>query len=391
MSTKKRTRAAALTLTVGIAALNATAGVTGEPWTRHTIDNTSHGADGARPADVNGNGLPDLAVAWEEGGVVRVYLHPGFDAVREPWPMATVGEVPSPEDAVFADIDGGGHMDVISATEDHSQTMFVHWAPADPADYLKDDAWTTEAIPASRGVTRWMYAVPRMDGQGRLEIVAGSKMPNATVGVFRLPSDPRDVAGWTFTPLARASWIMSLEMVDWGGGQPRLLYSDRKDPQTRGVWLEEEDGAFTRLGGEKHEVMFLGTGPLEPDGPVCIVAATRDNGLLVFEPHEDGWHESVIPMPPGTGTGKGVAIGDVDGDGRPDIVFSCEHADRKHGVVYLSRKDGREWTAHAISGLEGVKFDQVELIDMDGDGDLDVVTCEETTGLGVVWYENPLK
>jgi hypothetical protein len=48
-----------------------------------------------------------------------------------------------------------------------------------------------------------------------------------------------------------------------------------------------------------------------------------------------------------------------------------------------------------LSGLEGYKFDRLELIDLDGDEDLDVLTCEEnfgenSWGLGVIWYENPL-
>lgn len=53
-----------------------------------------------------------------------------------------------------------------------------------------------------------------------------------------------------------------------------------------------------------------------------------------------------------------------------------------------SRTD-QPWQAHEISGPEGVRFDPVELLDRDGDGDLDVLTCEETANLGVVWYENP--
>ena len=43
-----------------------------------------------------------------------------------------------------------------------------------------------------------------------------------------------------------------------------------------------------------------------------------------------------------------------------------------------------------VSGSVGVKFDLVELVDLDGDGDLDAITCEEVDNLGVFWFENPL-
>ena len=114
---------------------------------------------------------------------------------------------------------------------------------------------------------------------------------------------------------------------------------------------------------------------------------------------ERRWQPSAIPLPDGTGGGKGVACGDVDRDGQPDLVFTCESANApRHGVVWL-RNAGRSgagpWTARAISGPVGIKFDRVELVDLDDDGDLDVLTCEEShpvegrrRGLGVIWYEN---
>ena len=100
------------------------------PWVRHTIDDSSRGADGVRLGDVNGDGLPDIVTGWEEGGRIRVYVHPGKDAVKQRWPAVTVGEVEKPEDAVFADLDGDGVLDVISSTEGETKTIFVHWAPA---------------------------------------------------------------------------------------------------------------------------------------------------------------------------------------------------------------------------------------------------------------------
>ena len=66
-----------------------------------------------------------------------------------------------------------------------------------------------------------------------------------------------------------------------------------------------------------------------------------------------------------------------------------------------------EYTAGAlargisINGAEGFIFDLLQLVDLDGDGDLDVITQEEKgpylaagyvgKELGVVWYENPAR
>ena len=100
-------------------------------------------------------------------------------------------------------------------------------------------------------------------------------------------------------------------------------------------------------------------------------------------------------MPDGFGTAKAVAVGDIDLDGTPDIVFTCEAAKGELSGVGLLRHSGdptaSQWDATDVGGPEGVKFDQVELVDLDGDGDLDILTCEETDLLGVVWYENPAR
>ena len=73
--------------------------------------------------------------------------------------------------------------------------------------------------------------------------------------------------------------------------------------------------------------------------------------------------------------------------------------DKKAGIYWLSYINDpydSEWVWHELSGIIGYKFDRIELLDMDGDGDLDVLTCEEnygnnSKGLGVIWYENPIK
>jgi hypothetical protein len=91
---------------------------------------------------------------------------------------------------------------------------------------------------------------------------------------------------------------------------------------------------------------------------------------------------------------KAVSAGDVDLDGPTDLVVSFVGARNKPALIWLSHDgsafEGR-WTVHELSGIDGVKHDLVALVDLDDDGDLDAITTEEVTNLGVIWYENPAK
>ncbi len=101
----------------------AAAGADRGPWSMHVVDASSKGADGVRLADANGDGFIDIATGWEEGGVVRVYLNPGPFRVKSNWPSVTVGRSPSPEDAVFADLDEDGATDVVGAFEGQERAV----------------------------------------------------------------------------------------------------------------------------------------------------------------------------------------------------------------------------------------------------------------------------
>ena len=365
-------------------------------WTRHTVDASSQGADGVKIADVNHDGWADITTGWEEGGVVRVYLHPGKDAVREEWPAVTVGEVESVEDAVFFDADADGIYDVVSSAEGDTRAMYFHRAPGSIEDYLTPLMWSKSPIESSRGRMQWMFAISfDVDGDGRQDLVAAGKNEGAEIGWFR--NDAEADSNWAWRTLAPVSWVMSIVSYDVNeDGNPDIVYTDRKGDR-RGVYTlisrkTGEDSYFEQaqyLGGNEYELMFMSMGNITGDEKKEILAATRDNGVLVLnESSAKKWNPSMIPYPENAGTGKGIAIGDLDGDGVNEIVLSSENAAGEHGVYALKRV-GKAWQAIDIGGLAGAKFDRIELVDMDGDGDLDVLTCEESENLGVIWYENP--
>jgi hypothetical protein len=373
------------------------------PWPRHTIDDTSDGADGVRLTDVNGDGLLDIVTGWEEGGIVRAYLHPGRGTEKKRWPSTTVGNVASPEDAVFADLDGDGAFDVISACEGKTRSLFVHWAPdSAPANFMDPLKWTTEAIPVAKGAQSWMYSLPmQVDGKNGIDLIVGSKGTGAAVGWLEAPANARTLHDWRYHRLQDAGWIMSLIAADMDGdGDTDVLVSDRKGEKRGVYWLErpvnasEDSWHRHEVGGAHREILFIDHGDLDQDGRLDVIASEK-RSLLWFRRTKGGWEEHLIPLPRGVGGGKSATICDVDCDGKMDIVFSCEGAKGKlSGMRWLSWKDSPasgHWSDHEVSGEPGTKFDRVVASDIDGDGDLDLLCCEERDGLGVFWYENPTK
>jgi hypothetical protein len=368
-------------------------------WARHTIDASSDGAEGVRLGDLDGDGLADVATAWEEGGEIRVCLNPGPSRVRSAWPSVTIGRVRSPEDAVIVDLDGDGFPDVVSCAEGRTRSVFVHWNPGDPDALLDPQSWETAPVPATVDSQMWMWCAPiQVDGRQGVDLVLGGKGDGASIGWLEAPSNPRDLDSWRWHPIRPAGWVMSILPVDLDGdGDLDLLCSDRKGPRRGVFWLERLDGdgppswVEHPIGGPDAEVMFLDLGA--PDGSPEILVASRDQGVLIIRGGPDGWEETVIPLGNETGTGKAVAAGDLDGDGRPELVVSTEDASGRHGLFQLRRSgDGPDapWSMLPISGTrDGSKYDLVRLIDLDADGDLDVLTCEERDNLGVLWHENP--
>ncbi len=375
----------------------------GEPWRRHTIDDGSQGADGVRVADINADGLPDLTTGWEEGGEVRVYVNPGPQKSRERWPSVVVGNVPSVEDAVFADINSDGRLDVVACCEGRERSVYVCFAPGTDAERFDSGAWKTMPFPSVAKARQWMFAMPlQIDGTNGVDLVLGSKGPQARVGWLQAPRRPSDLEAWKWHSICDAGWIMSLRHrdVDHDGDQD-LLISDRTH-QMAGCWWLENPGVGSMLSepwkrhpicGQDREVMFIDVADLDGDGRDDVLSAVRQDDIVVARrtaTNDPRWELSSIPMPRGVGTGKAVAVGDVQGDGTADVIVTCENARGVSGVFWMQRTGGDGWLAHDISGADrGVKYDRMELMDLDADGDLDVVTCEERDNLGVIWYENP--
>ena len=390
----------------------------GEPWDRRTIYSGPLGADGVSALDIDGNGLLDSAAPWEQSHVLTVSIHPGYKYARTtPWPTVTVAALAGAEDAVLADVDGDGAVDVIGAGQS-DRRIRISFGPAvvglsvsaKRTTLMTQAAWTIVDVAAATNLQAWMQvALADMDGDGRADIVAGGRNYPSSIGYFKAPVNRRDGAAWTWVQASDAAWTMSLIPMDVDDDEDLdLVVSDRTyyDPPPPGErvfslrgarWLENSDGAG--LTWVNHPInnaagthKFITVVDIDGDGDEDVLGGQSDTaGSALQINRNDGawltWTPVTIPTPSNTGQFQGFAVGDIDDDGIQDLVVTHAAADGPlSGVVWLR---GPTWERWEVSGPDGTKYDNAILDDVDGDGDLDIRTNEQIEQLGDIWYINP--
>ncbi len=373
-------------------------------WPLHIIDNAGRGADGVRLGLIKG--VLAITTGWEESGETKLYLHPGTEEVRKPWPNVVVGNTPSVEDAVFLPMQADYPV-ILSCCEGRERSIYVHERGVAMTSLLQSE-WQSFLLSSSQQKMQWMFCVPfQLDEKNGLDLICAGKNENAAIGWFEAPENADDWENYAWHPLSPVGWVMSILVSDMDGdGDEDIVLSDRRGELSGCRWLENPGTEKLKIsewqnhfiGAKGQEVMFMTLADVNGDGLKDAVAAVKQDLLYYFQRLDNSgktWSAVPIKFPDNTGTAKAVQVADMDLDGSNEFVVTCEHADApKSGVFLLENLDNDFNTVKAvdISGPAGIKFDRIELVDLDDDGDLDILTCEErhaNRGLGVIWYENP--
>lgn len=259
-----------------------------------------------------------------------------------------------------------------------------------------------------------MYAVPFSLSPEKSVVVAAGKGKDAAIGWLEIPVNPEAVEEWTWHPIGPVGWIMSIIPADMDrDGDLDLLISDRRGALQACRWLENRGSANWDepwpnhwIGAQGKEVMFIDWADWDGDGSKEVLAVDwTDRQISIFKSSGDHqqnqtWTTTNLPIPADMERPKSIVAGDLNGDKVLDLVLSSNTGKIPlDGLVWLNGKElesgsGAEFLS--ISGNHVAKYDKVELVDLDRDGDLDILICEEnygtnSEGLGVIWYENQLK
>ncbi len=355
-------------------------------WQAHIIapDPLDHGPDGVTIRDFDADGLPDVLVPYEQGGYSRIYFHPGPGEASQQSRWTFIEFPFGGEDNGAGDLDQDGHVDAI-VNGGH-----IYFNPG-PADARSVDAWQRMSLFDRQARTPIIHDV---DGDGH-----GDLLVDGTT-VFRAPnSNKRQAAHYTQHTIGSTTWVMNTIPHDVDrDGDADLVIADRNGHGT--IWLECPNAS--RLSPWKqhtldaeNRISFMKVADLDQDGrydflitdrttqSIKILHRTNDRGIPECTPHR-------IPQVAGDFP-KGLNVHDYNQDGSPEI-FVLSKGQGEWLVGCATPTAPLDWIARPLD-IRGdwsrLKMDDARHADLDGDGDVDVLTTDENGGWGTLWFENP--
>lgn len=276
-------------------------------------------------------------------------------------------------DAAVADMDGNGTLDLVIANEFRPNILLL----GEPDGHFRD---ASDQLPRAERDSEDV-GIADFDGDGDLDVVvvteddtANEYYLNDGAGAFTDVSDR-----WPVEGVSNAVAVVDLN----GDGAPDLLVGN--NGQNRAL-INDGTGQFddetaTRLPIRDDVTQDVEFGDMDGDDDLDLIVANEDDNALLLNDATGVFSisEGAIPLLDVPEETREADVGDVDGDGDLDLLFAnvrlfVDDARRQNRLL-INDGSGRFHDATIgrlpmddQSSLDG------DLIDLDTDGDLDIVT-----------------
>jgi len=282
-------------------------------------------AGGQILADLDGDGDRDLAVISDGNGTQDlVQLFSNIGGTFSPAGTIFLANGSSPANLAAADFNGDGRIDLAVTLKNVNQVQVLTNVAA--------FNFTLSAAVGTGGVEPRQVTAADMDGDGDADLVISNR-DSSTVSVMR-----------------NTGGVLSLV------------------------------GAFA-MGAEARD---NAVGDFDGDGDLDVAVASHDSRQVAVLMNIGGGAlgaPSFLAVPPATRP-DGLAAADVDGDGRIDLVVGAGDdslVNQNFAVVFRGNVGGG-FGASTLHPTGALDTGDVFVADLDGDGDLDIVTANQSSG-----------
>ena len=320
----------------------------------------------AAVGDLDGDGRLDIVLGIHLRGLVAlVQKEPGrFELYNRGLPFfrggADVREFSTRAIEVL-DWNGDGRLDIAALGEGPSLSLAGRGQPAAPPNGIEgrglivflnrgDGSWEPAVVSAAEtGVFGDHRRVADVDADGRPDLLGSSNV----MGLSRLLARAASPADESLEPLPvrPLTYARVLAPADLDGDGDVDIAVGAHSFETR-EWMTGIDGYFQAEDGSwevrplwfedgKRGIYALDAGDLDADGKVDLVGLTGDGAMIVLLGSGGGrfGRAQVQPTEPSRGCrGYSVAVADLDGDGRDEVV--AEFAGEPTGLVGVVENPG---------------------------------------------------
>jgi hypothetical protein len=263
-------------------------------------DNTSSYTHGQAIADLDGDGIQEIVSAYcGNGEVIRYDLSSDLKTIDSHKVLQLSG---SGEDSQLADVDGDGRLELLVSNgfRDGEARVEIHDLDPTTGDPIAEPRLVLDGF-EGRTAFYASLMVGDIDGDGRPELIVGWKaeqtVNRASLVAYRVGRETAEVAYVLSREdqdldLGYFEKMMAIADID-GDGHPELLVSTRGDDSTEGI-----------------ESSHL--------GHVFLYRVTANGQVR---------RELIVDFNQDLAQSSWLAVGDADGDGRPELVLATGWGD----------------------------------------------------------------
>ena len=348
------------------------------------VTNTPGGTFNMALGDLNGDGSLDLVLNYYVGtsqiGTSQVYLNNGTGTFA-----ATGAALPSANSIALGDINGDGKLDIILGSSGAARQSEI---------YLNNGTGGFPTLPSSTlnpvGNTTTSVALGDLNGDGKLDILLGNAgvtnncIPNCTYESSQVYVN-NGTGGFTAPPLTinptgNATTSVALGDINGDGKLDIVLGNGTNNCnpnctyESSQVYVNNGTGGFTAppltLNPTGNDTRSVAMGDLNGDGKLDIVLGNNGQPSQVYLNGTGGFTAPPLTLNPASNATRGVALGDLNGDGTLDILLGNNY---EPSQIYLNNGKGSFTAAASPLNPGGITTKCVALGDLNADGTVDIL------------------